>query len=468
MPKAYDAIVVGSGISGGWAAKELTRAGTAARWCSRRGGPIDPAKRLRRACASRGSCTSGARATGRRWRREQPVQKNCYACDEWGSKFFVNDLDNPYTTDADKPFHWIRGRQVGGRSITWGRQVYRWSDLDFEANARTATASTGRSGMPTSPRGTTTSSGSSASAARPKGSPSCRTASSSRRCSSTAPSGIVREKLKTACGGERSLTIGRAAILTQDHNGRAACHYCGPCERGCITHSYFNSIGSTLPPPRATGRLTLRPHSVVHSVIYDRSSGRATGVRVIDAQTMEAIEFQARVVFLCASALESTRILLNSTSPRIPDRARQLQRRAGTQPHGPLLWGAGARGTIPGMEDRTLRQPAQRHLRAAVPERHGAAPRLRARLRLPGRRRAASGWGRGAVDAGYGAGVQARRCSGTGAVALHHLRVGRMPAARRQLHRARPRAEGQVGDPGAPDPLHLGRQRAGASSRTCR
>src|SRR5438552_8769809 len=102
------------------------------------------------------------------------------------------------------------------------------------------------------------------------------------------------------------------SILTAPHGGRAACHYCGPCERGCITHSYFNSIGVTLPAARATGRLTMRQYSIVHSQIYDEQRGRAAGVRVIDGQTKQPLEFRARVVFLCASTLESTRILLNS------------------------------------------------------------------------------------------------------------------------------------------------------------
>jgi choline dehydrogenase-like flavoprotein len=115
------------------------------------------------------------------------------------------------------------------------------------------------------------------------------------------------------------MTIGRAAILTQNHNGRLACHYCGPCERGCITHSYFNSIGSTLPAARRTGRLTLRPHSVVAEVLYDPKRGRARGVRVIDANTMQSREYAARVVFLCASTIESIRLLLNSKSSKHPN-----------------------------------------------------------------------------------------------------------------------------------------------------
>jgi len=125
---------------------------------------------------------------------------------------------------------------------------------------------------------------------------------------------FVRNTLAKHFSGERVLTIGRAAILTQDHRGRAACHYCGPCERGCITRSYFSSLNATLPAAEKTGHMTLRPFSVVHSVSFDAKTRRATGVRVIDSQTRKAVEFRARVIFLCASALESVRILLNSST----------------------------------------------------------------------------------------------------------------------------------------------------------
>ena len=206
----------------------------------------------------------------RRHRREdQPIQSNCYACDEWSAKFFVNDNENPYTTDPGKPFRWIRGRQVGGRSIMWGRQVYRWSDLDFEANLRDGIAvdwpiryadiapwydyvegfigvSGEAQGLPQLPDGEFL-------------------PPMELNCAEQ----VVRDELAKHFGGERVLTIGRSAILTQAHNGRAACHYCGPCERGCITRSYFNSVNATLPAAEKTGRMTLRPYSVVHSLIFD-------------------------------------------------------------------------------------------------------------------------------------------------------------------------------------------------------
>ncbi|HTM30413.1 MAG TPA: hypothetical protein VL263_03885, partial [Vicinamibacterales bacterium] len=130
----YDAIVIGSGITGGWAAKELTEHGLRT-LVLEAGGPIDPAKDFVEHVQPWQLHFRG-KGDRRTMEKNQFIQKNCYACDEWSGKFFVNDNENPYTFDADKPFHWIRGRQVGGRSIMWGRQVYRWSDLDFEANAK--------------------------------------------------------------------------------------------------------------------------------------------------------------------------------------------------------------------------------------------------------------------------------------------------------------------------------------------
>src|SRR5881628_2449090 len=308
--KTYDAIVVGSGISGGWAAKELTERGLTTLLLEA-GRPINPETDYVEHVPV---WQMKFRGFGDRKHQmvDQPVQSRCYACDEMAYKFFVNDRENPYTTDPDKPFMWIRGRQVGGRSIMWGRQVYRWSDLDFEANAREGVGvdwpiryadlapwydhveefvgiSGQAEGLPQLPDG--------------KFLPAMPLNCAER---------VVKDAIARRFPGERLLTIGRCAVLTVAHRGRAACHYCGPCHRGCITRSYFSSVNATLPAALATGRLTLRPYSVVHSVLYNARRGRATGVRVIEGQTKRALEFQGRVIFLCASTLESTRILLNS------------------------------------------------------------------------------------------------------------------------------------------------------------
>ncbi len=158
---------------------------------------------------------------------------------------------------------------------------------------------------------------------------------------------MVKEAVARAWpGGERLVTIGRCAVLTEAHNGRASCHYCGPCHRGCITRSYFSSINATLPAAQATGRLTLRPYSVVHSIIWDQKRGRATGVRVIDGQTKHALEFRARIIFLNASTIESARILLNSEG-NLANSSGQVGKNL--MDH---IMGGGASGRIDGPPDR--------------------------------------------------------------------------------------------------------------------
>jgi choline dehydrogenase-like flavoprotein len=343
----YDAIVVGSGISGGWAAKELTEQGLKTLLLEA-GPPIVPARDYVEHVQSYSLPYHGY-GNLRKLHQERPIQSQTGACDEWVSRFFVNDRDNPYDNDPDKPFLWIRGRHVGGRSIMWGRQVYRWSDLDFEANAkegigvdwpiRYADLAPWYSHVE---RFIGVSGQAEKLAQLPDGE---FMAPMQLNCAELK----VREAMQQHFGRERVLTIGRVAILTEPHLGRAACHYCGPCWRGCITRSYFSSNGVTLPAAAATGRLTLRPNSVVAEVLYDERRGRASGVRVVDAESMRPLEFRARVIFLCASALESARILLNSKSARFPaglaNSSGELGRNVMDHP-----FGAGAEGRLPGME----------------------------------------------------------------------------------------------------------------------
>ncbi|MBA3404095.1 MAG: GMC family oxidoreductase, partial [Gemmatimonadaceae bacterium] len=269
---SYDAIVVGSGISGGWAAKELTERGLRTLLLEA-GRPMDPARDY---IEHKPVYEFKFRGLGDRQAETatQFIQSKAGPFEEQSSHFFVNDVENPYTFDADKPFYWIRGRHLGGRSLMWGRQTYRMSDLDFEANLRDGHGadwpiryadiapwydyvedfigvSGERLGLAHLPDG--------------KFLPPMQL-----NCAEE----FVKAGMAKHFAGDRRLTIGRCAILTRNHRGRAACHYCGPCWRGCVTHSYFNSLGVTLPPALATGRLTVRPYSVVESVIYDEKNDR--------------------------------------------------------------------------------------------------------------------------------------------------------------------------------------------------
>lgn len=399
---AWDAIVIGSGISGGWAAKELSEQGLRV-LVLEAGRPIDPARDY---LMNAPAYEFDYRYMGdeKHLSTRQPVQRKCYACDEGATQFFVDDVDNPYTTPEGKPFDWIRGRQVGGKSIMWGRQCYRMSDLDFEANARDghgtdwpiryrdlkpwydkvesyAGISGERLGLSQLPDG-------------PFLPP------MPLSCSEE----WFRNGLREAYGGERVMTIGRVAVLTEAHNGRAGCHYCGDCHRGCTTSSYFNSVQTTLKDPLQTGRTTLRPFSVVHSLVMDEPTGRVTGVRVIDGQTLESLEFTARIVFVCASTLESTRILLNSKSRSHPDGlggnsgvlGRHLMDH--TMQHG-------AGGTVPGFEDRrtTGNRPNGVYLPRFRNVKDQHPDFLRGYAYQGGGYRSVVGWGRGATRRGFGA-----------------------------------------------------------------
>ncbi len=315
--RTWDAIVVGSGITGGWAAKELTERGLRVLLIER-GRMVEHGKDYVTEHLPPWQLPFRGRGNPKEMARDYPIQGIAPGCAEDTKHFFVKDPEHPYVQEEGSEWAWIRGYQLGGRSLTWGRQVYRWSDLDFGANAADGhgvdwpvryrdveawydhvedfIGVSGQSeGLPQLPD----------SRFLPPMEMTCGELHLKQAVEKTFP--------------ERTVTIGRTAILTADHRGRKACHYCGPCGRGCSTGSYFSSQSSTLPAARATGRLEVLTDAVVRRVLHDPGKGRATGVEVVDAATGEHREIDGRLVFLCASTIATTRILLTSESEAFPN-----------------------------------------------------------------------------------------------------------------------------------------------------
>jgi choline dehydrogenase-like flavoprotein len=312
--KVYDALVVGSGASGGWVAKELTEAGMNVLMLEA-GPPRIPARDF-----TEHTWPYQVRYRGfgdqRKLLSDQPVQRLCYACDEYSHQFFINDNEHPYTFPPDKPFMWIRGRQVGGKTFCWARESYRYSDYEFKAADRDGYeqnwpfsyrdlepyydrvetfigVSASREGLPQMPDGRFL-------------------PPMNLSCGELSAKGIIEKQF-----GWRVMPD-RVANLTVPHNGRPACHYCDECQRGCHTASYFNSPAVTLPAAARTGRFTLQSDSVVSHVVMNRE-GAAEGVHYIDRVSKTHHEARAKVIVLAAATLESTRILLNSRYSRFPN-----------------------------------------------------------------------------------------------------------------------------------------------------
>jgi len=312
----YDAIVVGSGISGGWAAKELAEGGLKT-LILERGRDIKhldyPTANLEPwDVPNRGRLTEEEL-------KDYPVQRRTgYTITHFAKDMWVKDTEHPYT--EAKEFDWIRGYHVGGRSLLWGRQSYRWSDLDFEGNMKDGIAvdwpiryadvkpwyehvekyigvSGEALGLPQLPD----------SVFQPAMDLNCIEKH-------------VRARIEKNYN-DRVLTVGRVAHITQEGglNGRGTCQNRNRCMRGCPFGGYFSSNASTLPAAEKTGNMTLRPFSIVKEIIYDPKTNKASGVRIIDAETMETHEYFAKVIFLNASALNSAAILMNSKSKRFPD-----------------------------------------------------------------------------------------------------------------------------------------------------
>jgi len=344
----YDAIVVGSGIAGGWAAKELAERGLKTLLLER-GRHVEHGRDYILEALKQWRPSLRKKDRQARFEEDYYIQQHCDAFDATTRHFFINDRQNPYSFDPDKPFWWIRGNHLGGRSLTWARQSYRFGDVDFEANAFDGhgvdwpiryedlapwydhvEAFIGVSGQ--------------------------------AEGLAQVPDGVflppmamnrVEEAFKAyveAAFPDRTVTIGRVATLTRRHQGRASCRYSGRCARGCIGGAYFSSLSATLPAAAATGNLTVRVHSNVESVLYDEAQDKALGVRVIDSETLDPLEFYGRVIFLCASTLGTTHILLNSTTRRFPT---GLGNSSGTLGHYLMdhHFQVGARGTMPDFED---------------------------------------------------------------------------------------------------------------------
>src|SRR6187431_2605207 len=306
----FDAIVVGSGISGGWAAKELTERGLNVIMLER-GFDIKHVKDYE---ASNKPVWEYPHRGGRTQQMiaDYPHLKRDYPLNERNLHYWASDKDNPYT--ETKRFDWFRGYHTGGRSLMWGRQSYRWSEQDFEANLKEGVAvdwpiryadiapwydhaesfagiSGSLEGLPQLPDGKFL-----------------------KPMELNVVEKDVAARIKTHFNDSRRLIIGRVANLSEPHAQRVNCQYRNKCWLGCPFGAYFSTQSATLPAAVATGNLTLRPYSIVTKVIYDKDAKRAKGVEVLDAETNQTYEFSAKIVFLCASAFNSTWVLMNSAT----------------------------------------------------------------------------------------------------------------------------------------------------------
>jgi len=421
----YDAIVVGSGISGGFAAKELCQKGLKT-LVLERGRLVTHVEDYPTMNKDPWDFENNNRLTHTE-REDYYIQTRSGFVSEENKHFYHNDKADPY--EEKQPFDWIRADVVGGRSLLWGRQCYRWSDLDFEANAKEGIAvdwpirykdlepwygyvenyvgvSGEKMGLAHVPDGNFL----------PPMELNC-----------------LEKHIKKEIESKfdyRNLTIGRVANLTVPHNGRGACQSRNRCSRGCPYGAYYSSNGVALPDAAKTGNMTLRPNSMVHSVIYDAQSGKATGVRIIDRESKEMIEYYARIIFLNASAPGTAAIMLNSTSDRFPN---GLGNDSGELGHNIMdhHYRLGASGTFDGFEDQYYK--GRRPNGIYIPRFRNINEQTKTSefLRGYGYQGSASrgGWGRGANEKDFGgefkdglmqAGPWGFRMTGFGEVLPYH------------------------------------------------
>jgi choline dehydrogenase-like flavoprotein len=393
----YDAIVVGSGISGGWAAKELTEKGLRVLLLER-GRNVEHIKDY--VNATKGPWQYPHRG-GRTQSMEEayPVLKRDYPLNEKNLEYWASDKDSPYT--EVKRFDWYRGYQVGGRSLMWGRQSYRHGDLDFEANAKQGIAvdwpiryadiapwysyvekhagiSGSRDGLAQLPDGDFL-------------------PPIALNCVEEA----VAKKLEGAYGGRRRIIHARVANATKALPGRNACQYRDACWLGCPYGGYFSTQSSTLPAAMKTGRLTLKPFAIVSEVLYDKDTKRATGVRVMDAQTNDVTDYRSKIVFLCASTLNSTWLLLRSATDVWPG---GLGSSSGELGHNLMdhHFRCGASGTVEGFDDKY--EYGRRPTGFYIPRYRNLGSEKRDYVRGFGYQGGASrdGWGRAVAELGIG------------------------------------------------------------------
>ncbi len=348
----FDAIVVGTGMSGGWAAKELTEKGLKTLVLERGRDVKHPDYPT--ATKDPWQLPFADRPTPEDLEKQGVQNRTGYTVRQSTKHWFVNDLENPYSEKEGKRFDWMRGYHVGGRSIMWGRQSYRWAPMDFEANLKDGIAidwpvrykeiepwydyvetfvgisgqAEGLDYLPDS------------------------------KFIEPMELNCVEKELKKSMKDKfgRVLTIGRVANLAgplahDKSPQRGTCQYRNLCSRGCPYGAYFSSNSSTLPAAAATGNMTLRSNSIVYEVLYDEQKGKATGVKVLDSETGEQVEYYANVIFLCASTMGSTFILMNSKSNRFPNGLGNDSDQLGRNIMDHHL-GVGANAEVDGFEDQ--------------------------------------------------------------------------------------------------------------------